>query len=581
MYAAVVFALSSSAHTTYSHAILCKSQDVTCHPPFDNEHQQRNSHPVISVMTILHSTVSRHNIKITAVFAIASITLNILCNCYSPIFELVGCYDPACFYMAGKAWASGLTPYVDFVDVKGPLLFWIHKMAYQLAPGTTIGILAFHCVSTFMTLLLGYLTARIFIPSWGRAAVATLLCSIFMFAPGAYTCGGQAEELMLPFTAFLIYALCNVMYTGPQRAASFEIGKISLLGFSTGLGAAASFLIKYNVTLTFLTAAILYSGYCLAVGQWRVWLRCYLLWAIAGLLVLIAPFCAYLEHANAFSAFIDVYFNTNFCTYFSNETGMQRNWLPACVNFIESTFSKPENTWACLTCFFAFLPTFNIGKKLLGASPASWIIGACAVVTYVACAPGFWYYVMSCAPFYILACTWLMCVYSREIGMRATWIAAIAICCFTIRVNGNWRTKAYGCIFQHLNKEQHQIEQTINLVPNAKLLYIGCLDYGFGVSGRALPAIPNWMTLNGATMSFKEKQKQGLQSHSADFVLYRSAPIAVTSASQKQFLQLLNDNGYDYICSMNEHSNSGVRSLKLYAKKDIAKVIRERDNCHK
>ena len=49
---------------------------------------------------------------------------------------MYGHNDSAWFFMCGKAVMNGLTPYVDFTDSKGPLLWLIYGIGYLRAPAT-------------------------------------------------------------------------------------------------------------------------------------------------------------------------------------------------------------------------------------------------------------------------------------------------------------------------------------------------------------------------------------------------------------------------------------------------------------
>lgn len=68
---------------------------------------------------------------------------------FSPEGTMIMMTDPATFYMDGKAWANGLVPYVDFIDVKGPLLMFIYMAGWALSPGGPEGIFAVYCLIRF------------------------------------------------------------------------------------------------------------------------------------------------------------------------------------------------------------------------------------------------------------------------------------------------------------------------------------------------------------------------------------------------------------------------------------------------
>lgn len=60
--------------------------------------------------------------------------------------DLYARYDSAWFFMCGKAWMEGLTPYVDFADSKGPLLWLIYGIGYLISPYNYIGVFWLSCL---------------------------------------------------------------------------------------------------------------------------------------------------------------------------------------------------------------------------------------------------------------------------------------------------------------------------------------------------------------------------------------------------------------------------------------------------
>ena len=54
--------------------------------------------------------------------------------------------DSAWFYMCGKAWMNGLTPYVDFTDSKGPLLWFIYGIGYLISRSNYLGVFWISCL---------------------------------------------------------------------------------------------------------------------------------------------------------------------------------------------------------------------------------------------------------------------------------------------------------------------------------------------------------------------------------------------------------------------------------------------------
>ena len=63
--------------------------------------------------------------------------------------------------MCGKAVMNGLTPYVDFTDSKGPLLWLIYGIGYLLSPRNYVGVWILSCLAYAGTFYYNYRTARL------------------------------------------------------------------------------------------------------------------------------------------------------------------------------------------------------------------------------------------------------------------------------------------------------------------------------------------------------------------------------------------------------------------------------------
>lgn len=157
---------------------------------------------------------------------------NLRCSCYSPFYEMVDCYDPAIFYMTGKAWAHGYIPYVDFMDVKGPLLPFINMVGYLMSPESMVGMLVIQSTATAIALYFMYRTAKVFIVSNWAALLATTLTVFAIFREDTFGSGGQCEMLMLPFLCSVLYYLVRLLYD----YESDPYGNLSKFAWVAGIG---------------------------------------------------------------------------------------------------------------------------------------------------------------------------------------------------------------------------------------------------------------------------------------------------------------------------------------------------------
>ena len=71
---------------------------------------------------------------ITLVFFILAAVFTVtICSKSSPIYPLNDWDDPNCFFTVGKAMANGKILYKDIFEQKGPLLYMLHMLAYQIS----------------------------------------------------------------------------------------------------------------------------------------------------------------------------------------------------------------------------------------------------------------------------------------------------------------------------------------------------------------------------------------------------------------------------------------------------------------
>lgn len=147
--------------------------------------------------------------------------------CLSPdsyIMEAYGVrYDSSWFFTAGKAWMEGMTPYVDFTDSKGPLLWLIYGLGYLLTPTSYHGVfwlsvLAYAAAFTFV-----WRTSRLFV---GKREALLVLCTmpLFLFFI-TYHNEVRAEDFCMPAICGGIYFTCSALVGGVncQRMLSSSV----------------------------------------------------------------------------------------------------------------------------------------------------------------------------------------------------------------------------------------------------------------------------------------------------------------------------------------------------------------------
>ena len=69
------------------------------------------------------------------------------------LFEIFPRADESWLFTAGKAWMNGMTPYVDFADSKGPLVWLIYGLGYLIDHDSYLGVYFMTIPFFFCTLL--------------------------------------------------------------------------------------------------------------------------------------------------------------------------------------------------------------------------------------------------------------------------------------------------------------------------------------------------------------------------------------------------------------------------------------------
>ncbi len=122
--------------------------------------------------------------------------------------------DSAWFFTCGKAWMEGLTPYVDFADSKGPLLWLIYGLGYLFSPVSYHGVFWLSVVAYMITLHFVWLTARLFLKP-KEAAFVLVSIPFFLFFK-TYHNEVRAEDFCMPAICGGILFTCRELLSDPH-----------------------------------------------------------------------------------------------------------------------------------------------------------------------------------------------------------------------------------------------------------------------------------------------------------------------------------------------------------------------------
>ena len=229
----------------------------------------------------------------------------VLCSKTSPLYAFNDWMDANIFFTMGKSMLSGKVLYRDVFDHKGPVLYLLYGLGWLLDHTGFIGVFVLEICGFSVFLGLGLCTAELLRgkplhPVWCLVPAAAVA------ACRAFSHGGSAEELLLPFLAAALYGLVKCLTANRQM----PLRTVALQGFLCG----CALLLKYTVLGFYLAwvavLAVLYLR--------RGWLRqlgrscaAYL----GGLALAALPWFAYFGAHHALDAWWECYFYDNLFLY--------------------------------------------------------------------------------------------------------------------------------------------------------------------------------------------------------------------------------------------------------------------------
>lgn len=446
-----------------------------------------------------------------ALFALALLA-NLFCCFLSPLYrwDAFGSCDPNCFYMVGKAWMNGMLPYVDVVDVKGPLLFFLYALAYLFVPDGLQGAFPLYVLACYATLVAMAKTARLFRLTRFQSTAAAALCLMAIYWPAYTFHGAQSEQLTLVPLAWTLYGFVRLLYGDENRSA------LHAAGWVAGVSCASCILMKFNALAPCgtMVAASLY----LLLRRRQAGAGGYMVRLLAGGCLVLLPFVLYLGITHSWDAFIGTYFVLNRETlsamYSDSAYGSHIRFLLCGVMMLAG--DSNQIPFAC-SVLAMLLPLFATGRGLGRWETRCLLLVVAAAFALCGVTGILVYYYIICSVLAIFPAIAVARVLPESPGRVAVCVTLLGIAMLAIRQNGSFllrRTVFYP-------GDKNVIDEYINATPAPRLLYLGALDLGMGLRSGALPAIPQWCTLNGAPESFWQKQVEAVRQRKADFIIVR------------------------------------------------------------
>ena len=420
----------------------------------------------------------------------------------SPLHDGYNRIDSAWFFMCGKAVMNGLTPYVDFTDSKGPLLWLVYGVGYLLSPRSYVGVWILSCLVYAGTLYYNCKTAQLLLGDERKALLVALLMPLAYFLPWFHYEMRAEDFCNLPVSASL-YWLFRVLYgSGGETAATVRRAGLVLGGCFMAL-----VLVKYSI-------AVMQASMIAAALWYWAWAKSEyggLKWVLCGMAAVALPFVVWLVAAGAWGAFIGEYFVNTFQTV-SGDGG-----------FVSSLLTELEEQWSTPQSQALLLLT-TLGAWLLGRrlEHYRYVPMAVSLFFFLVCTRhNMNYYYAACYVFLLYLLTYMVSLLTNPVSTRSLAIAAAVVLAWG--VSENVRTNSYKRLTAKWTESKDR--DSYNRISGSirgehpRIMNLLSGEYGFGTASEALPAGKYWASQVGSTEEMLQGHFELLQSGKADYVI--------------------------------------------------------------
>jgi len=441
--------------------------------------------------------------------------------------DIFNCCDTPIFFMCGKAWMNGMTPYVDFADSKGPLLWLIQGIGYLISNHTYVGVCMLSCISYAVVFSYVYKTARLFFENYYMSIIVSIMMGLVYFNPW-YHYEIKSEDWCQPFIIISIYYLCKLFYVNN----SLNKKNIYKTSFIVGVCMGGPLLIKYSIAIMMGSFALSVALF-LIINKKNIIIPLFLF--ITGVLTLFSPFALYFLIFGDFNAFIQEYFINTFATIDESNT------IATYIHEILLTTADTRyavmffsSFWGCIL-FSRLLPCFRYFPLI--SFCFFWLISIHHATSY---------YYLTCN-FVFLIFLAISCVKKYEsiiISKTKQTIIISASALITFLTFWNY-TFTDGYLLINLfflnssyRKTYYNTASVLSQVNKPKIIYLDCAVHGWETPVDGLPGSKYYFTQYGETKEMRKRKFQDITDHKPDFICMEE------SYQYKDAVKIVKETGY-------------------------------------
>lgn len=460
----------------------------------------------------------KYNIKKYAYCLLIAFAFLFISTKSSPFYIFNDWCDANSYFTIGKAITKGVVPYKDLFEQKGPILYFIHAIAYIISNTNFIGVFILEVLS--FSIFLYYMSKIIELYCskknvlWGIALIACIILSSFVFCSG-----DSAEEFCISFLSVsLFYFLKYFKDTYPKEMSKKEL-------IINGIMAGCVLWIKYTM-LGFWIAFGLFLVISNLINKEYKKIISTCIYYFLGMIVVTVPVIIYFGLNGAVNDLVYTYFYVNMTAY-SEDTSILYRLLKA----IKYALGYAKHLPVYLIITLLGYITFIKDKKLIPNKCGKVALTLTIILTVIGIYYGnnYRYYFLFLMPFCILGIVSIgrfidskTQKFEKKTCKKYKILFLIAFICImwflTYKYNPNIE-------FHKIKREelvQYKIVQQIQ--EDATLLNYGCIDEGIYTILNTIPNTKYFSMPNIAYEDFPEiidKQNEYVKNKEINYVLLK------------------------------------------------------------
>lgn len=444
-------------------------------------------------------------------FAIALVIVTI-CSKSSFLYPFNDWVDANCFFTVGKSMQSGLIPYRDLAEQKGPLVYFLYALASVISYDTFLGVYLLEILSCAAFLYFGYKIIGLYCEK--HVVYYLPFLAVAVYTSRAFYHGGSVEELCFPFMTVPLYWFL--------KAAKQGTCLTDRESFLTGVLSACVFWMKYTLTGMFAGWFIVFACHMIIKKNAKQLGKTVLL-IIAGVAAGSVPYILFFGLNHAIPDLIRGYFTDSLSGYAKADAGsgilgLAKALYGGLINLVEN--SPAVLVLMVAGCvYFAFRRRFTellcVAAMIIAAFVFSYISGR----TYV-------YYSLAFAPFaclgFVPVCSFIARKCKKRVFAGVLCLVYALLAAAAVYLTPN----RYLMLADKNDLPQYQFARTIEKTPGATLLNYGFLDGGFYTTAGIVPNCRAFCKLNIAMDELKQLQDDHVREGRSDYVVTRDQELA-------------------------------------------------------